>query len=167
MATRPTPTPISPIDARITAALSFPDTVTNLGDPEHDLQVRITTNIPVPVQVDASVDFNTVCGVERDCWNQAAAGGHQAGGDVVKIDPGHWGGVTLKTLDGTRWPSGHYQVYLHVQSYWTILEPQDPAYTKWVGGDTGPRLAGNPQAVVDPDHPAVLNLAVAMNASGP
>ena len=161
----PSPTPISPVDARIGATLSFIDTKTNLGDPEYDLLVKITTNLPVSVQVDTFVDLNTACGVDRGCWNQAALAGQQLGGDVVKIDPGHWGQVTLTTLDGKPWPSGRYQVFLHVQSYWTLFEPQDPAYTKWVGGDTGPRLAGNPQAVQDPDHPAVLNLAAVATIS--
>jgi hypothetical protein len=155
----PTQSPITPHTAGVSATISFDRFKNSLGDPLEAINLRITTNIPVDVRIQVRLDPPS---------NFFAI---HTGGDYEKcISDG-----CLVTSKGTRanwWcsndcPRGLYGVTLDVCSYaenkggsgsvGIRCNHQQAEYLDWVG-KLGVNLAGNPLAVKDPDHSAIVNL---------
>jgi hypothetical protein len=147
----PTPTPeITPRQARITLSLRFELTFDSLGDPHEALVLAIRSNVPVPF--DGYADNVLFRGVNISRDRVAFS---------IEMAPGAEKEFRF-TFDG-RAPRGMYTVWFDVPSYPNDVNAgqvnlQTDEYNRWVGGDQGPRLKGNAQAVRDAAHPAVLNL---------
>lgn len=71
-----------------------------------------------------------------------------------------------------RAPSGMWVLRAVIRPY-TLVEAdyteqvQRTSYADWVGGSQAPKLHGNPEAVSDKDHPAVLDLQAVLTIRHP
>lgn len=141
----PRPTPLRPRDVRIYIRGSWETVTSALGDKSENLVVTVSSSIPLSFDAFVTVYFQG-----RNISAEPVNFG-------LTVDPGvpiQW---RLRSGDMRRFPKGVYGIVVDVPSY-TTQATQDQDYSNWVGGNLGPLLRGNPQAVHDPNHPAVLNL---------
>lgn len=147
----PNPTPaivVRPAQARIRLTLKFIAAENALGDVTFILRATVSSNIPVKF----SGYFVRVIYKQQNLIIDPVASNF----DMEPGIPREY----LFTFPGTI-GRGTYTVFFDVPSYSNDSSHaglQTDAYVAWVGGQRGELLRGNPQAINDPDHPAVLSL---------
>lgn len=144
---------IAPAQARIAVTYTWERIENSLGDVSENLVFEISPNVPVGFRGFPTVFYR----------NQNISGSVSFAVEFSSGEQKEW---TLEG-NGQTFPRGAYTFWLNVPSYSTPYAPQVADYTSWVGGERGPLLAGNPQAITDPQHPAVLDLRAVAVAQHP
>jgi hypothetical protein len=130
----------------VDAAFTFTPGTDSLGDPIEEVTLSFSTNIPVPAAVYPALSVGRLT-LDATCFCPVPKGGR---------DQRQW------RFKGSA-PKGLYRAVLFVPSYTDYADfslsatPQLPEYQNWAG-KLGAGLPGNPLAVRDPKHPAILNL---------
>jgi hypothetical protein len=122
-----------------------------LGDPIETLDVDIASNIPLTFEADTRLFINGVYHEEAGCGSDPI---HTC---IVKSGSAH-----MSLFWPQHAPRGSYRFVVTIYSYAGMVGSEDvifqeAKYQDWVG-PLGAMLAGNPLALHDPNHPAVLNL---------
>ncbi len=166
-----TATPVQPASADVTAQVRFEPFRNTLGDQLEAINVRLATNIPIPVRVqialsspdpmrtgDACVRTGTCPVIHHGNAYDAC----QPDGCLVRNGRGladFWCSVACLagpykvTLDGCSYAENKGSI----ETLGIHCNKQETAYLAWVG-HWAANLAGNPLAVTDPDHSSILNL---------
>lgn len=147
----PTPSPVPPSKATLELSQSFAAFSNGLGDPLEALNIAITTNIQTAFR--ATVKLETPDYVHPGNKRTALCGS----GDSCVLKTGsnlvdYWCSKTC--------PAGEYKVLVDVCSYveaGSACDDQMAPYVTYVGA-LGARLTGNPLALKDAAHAAILNL---------
>ena len=171
VAPSPTPkataVPVAPSSMTLDVTLAFKAGQNSLGDPIENLSWSISSNAPVSFEADLTMTttahFQSASG-KSECVQAFGSPGYNG---ICTIDSGKR--LSSSLFWTAKAPAGRYTLTVTVLSY-SVGNPldalfssgdyshQSDAFTKWVGGQQGPLLRGNPFAVPDPKHPAVLNL---------